>query len=61
MIAQKVEQKRIRRGVDGVENDSPDNNVAMKAMMSKITSLERDLERRQESYISRERAYKAQI
>ena len=61
MIAQKVERKRIRRGVDGVENDSPDNNVAMKAMMSKITSLERDLERRQESYISRERAYKAQI
>ena len=61
MIAQKLEQKRTRRGVDGVEGDSPDNNVATKAMMSKIASLERDLERRQESYISRERAYKAQI
>jgi hypothetical protein len=61
MIAQKLEQKHTRRGVDGVEGDSPDNNVATKAMMSKIASLERDLERRQESYISRERAYKAQI
>jgi hypothetical protein len=61
MIAQKLEQKRTRRGIDGVEGDSPDNDVATKAMISKIASLERDLERRQESYITRERAYKAQI
>ena len=53
--------RTTRRGFDGVDGDSPENNVATKAMMSKITSLERDLERRQESYISRERAYKAQI
>ena len=44
-----------------MDGDSLDSNVATKAMMSKITSLERDLERRQESYISRERAYRAQI
>ena len=61
MMSQKLEQKRTRRGVDGMDGDSLDSNVATKAMMSKITSLERDLERRQESYISRERAYRAQI
>ena len=45
-------------GNTGVLDNSQDDTASLK---NKITMLERDLERRQESYISRERAYKTRI
>ena len=46
-------------GVYGSVSGESENDPA--SMASKISLLERDLERRQESYVSRERAYKTRI
>lgn len=47
------------KGSKGGQMDDADADPT--AMVSKINLLERDLERRQESYVSRERAYKTRI
>ena len=62
-----VEKRRVgryseasSRGVGpkvGHEGDGGDPS----ALLNKVGMLERDLERRQESYVSRERAYKTRI
>ena len=51
------------RGYRGFDTGNPvdDNNANSTSLVGKITSLEKDLERRQESYVARERAYKTRI
>ena len=51
------------RGYRGFDTGNPvdDNNANSTSLVGKINSLEKDLERRQESYVARERAYKTRI
>lgn len=61
MSTPKVEIKRSRRGVTIAESDNPDDSAATIPLLLKIACLEKDLERRQESYVTRERDYKTRI
>lgn len=61
MSTSKVEMKRSRRGVTIAENDNPDDSAATIPLLLRIACLEKDLERRQESYVTRERDYKTRI
>ncbi len=60
--------KRLTNSVGTGKVPSSDNNITSNggendpsALLNKISMLEKDLERRQESYVTRERAYKSRI
>jgi hypothetical protein len=61
MSAPKVEIKRSRRGDTIAGSDNPDDSCAMSPLLMKVACLEKDLERRQESYVTREREYRIRI
>ena len=61
MNAPKVEIKRLRRGVSNLGSENPDDATATNPLLAQVSCLEKDLERRQESYVTRERAYKTRI
>ena len=61
MISGKLDSKRIRRGFNNSGTDNLDDTAPTNLLLTKVSSLEKDLERRQESYVARERAYKTRI
>ena len=61
MMTGKLESKRTRRGLNNLGADNQDDSAPANSLVTKVSSLEKDLERRQESYVARERAYKTRI
>lgn len=61
MMPGKLDSKRGRRGVNNLGSDNLDDSTPNNSLVTKVSSLEKDLERRQESYVARERAYKTRI
>jgi chromosome segregation ATPase len=60
MSSNKIDSKRSRRGLSSQSTEENDNTPS-NSLVTKVSFLEKDLERRQESYVARERAYKTRI
>ena len=61
MLSGKLDSKRSRRGFNSSGTDNLDDVAPASSLIAKVSVLEKDLERRLESYVARERAYKTRI